>query len=320
MASPILSVRDHPHSDESLMGFTLRLSEANHFSGMQWLAEVFHVGRIHHLSARHAPLIAWLFGSEPQKFHALHATLHKKNGRSILFAFGHLITRPYLMRLRRPQVCIECLAEFGYVKCLWDFVLVTCCPIHRTMLKESCDACNMNLSWNRPGISKCRCGHDIRLGSSEGASNACIAYSQWMALRLVDVSNSRSAIISESPVLSLFSDMSVDGASRIIWATGINASALETIAAGKSKKDLSTLQASRCVERSIQRLHEIQKTQNFANIRPAFVSSSLLSILEDGLCDSDIRFARGLLLEGKLRENPKASLLHLNPLSQIKLF
>ncbi len=320
MASPVLPVRDHPHSDESLMGFTLRLSEANHFSGMQWLEEVFHVGRIHHLSARHAPLIAWLFGSEPQKFHALHATLHKKNGRSMLFAFGHLITRPYLMRLRRPQVCIECLAEFGYVKCLWDFVLVTCCPIHRIMLKETCDACHMSLSWNRPGISKCRCGHDIRLGSSLGASSACIAYSQWMALRLVDLSDLRNAIVSEDPVLSLFSDISVDGASRIIWSTGVNACAGEPIAVGKSKRDLSTLLASQCVERSIQRLHEIQETQNFSNIRPAFVISGLRSILEDGLCDGDMRLARGLLLEGKLRENPKASLLQLNPLSQMKLF
>jgi hypothetical protein len=58
-----LPVRDDPYSDESLMGYAFRMSEANHFDGIRWLAYVFKVKKIDQLSMRHIPSISWLFGT-----------------------------------------------------------------------------------------------------------------------------------------------------------------------------------------------------------------------------------------------------------------
>lgn len=320
MTYPILSVVDDPKVGESLMGFALRMSEANHFMGMQWLANVFQVSRIYHLSAQHMPAIAWMFGSCPNLFTEVTADVHQYNGALQVHAYGHVITRKFLLRLRQPQICPSCLEQFGYVRKVWDFSLVTCCPLHGTTLVETCAQCGRRLTWSRPGIMTCQCGCDLRRTKVVRAHDYALCFAIWFGHRLPAQNETSSEYFQENPALALLDELSTDGAMRFLWAIGIKATAQDAIGAGKARKSLPTAMAEQCIVRGVERFSEICFQKNWVVLRPTFVSSALYALVIDGLCDADRSMAAQIIKLGKQRENPKASVLHLNPMSQMTLF
>lgn len=320
MAYSVLPVIDDPKIDESLMGYALRMSEVNHFTGMQWLANVFQVSRIQHLSAPHMPAIAWMFGSCPSRFNGVTADLRQSRGESHTHAYGHLITRSFLLRLRQPQICPACLEEEGFIQKMWDFSLITCCPRHGTVLVEVCAECGQKLNWRRPGIATCRCGFDLRRIAAMRAHENALCFANWFGDRLRTKTAASNESFQANPVLELLDPLSTDGAMRLLWAIGIKASVQEAIGAGKTLKALPTSVAAQCVTRGIGRLFEIYLRQNLAELRPAFVLNALHAIVDDGLSNADRLIAAQLITCDKKRANSMASLLHLHPLSQIKLF
>jgi len=320
MAYPVFSANDDPKIGESLMGFALRMSEANHFNGLNWLAKVFQVNRIHHLSSYHMPVIAWMFGSSPSLFNEATADTHQLKGTLQVHAYGHVITRSFLLRLRQPQVCPLCLEQFGCVKTIWDFSLITCCPLHGTTLVETCEGCGRKLNWGRPGIMTCRCGFDLRRTKVVQAHDHARCFAIWFSRRLPADNEIFAKNLSNYQSLALLDELSTDGAMRLLWAIGVHSTAQDLLTAGKARQALMTAMAQQCIVRGIKRLSEIYLHQNWTELRPTFVSSALHALAIDGLWEADRSIAAQFLTLGKLRENPKASLLHLNPLSQIKLF
>lgn len=320
MAYPIFSVNDDPKIGESLMGFALRMSKANHFKGLNWLAPIFQVKRIHHLSSHHMPAIAWMFGSSPSRFDDATADFHQFRRVRTVHAYGHVITRSFLLRLRQPQICPLCLEQFGYVRTIWDFSLVTCCPLHRTTLVETCAGCGKKLYWRRPGIMDCQCGFDLRQTKFVQAHEHAYRFANWFCRRLPMDKGAGDGSLSENRVFALLDELSTDGVMRFLWAIGINKTAQDAIGAGKAGQALTTLMAEQCVVRGIERFSQIYFHQNWTDFRPTFVSSALHALVVDGLSEADRAIAAQFITLGKQRENSKASVLHLNPLSQMRLF
>lgn len=320
MTYPVFPVSDHPKMGESLMGFTLRMSEANHFNGLKWLAGIFKVGRIHHLSSNHIPAIAWMFGSHPGQFNEATATMHRFGGELRVHAYGQVITRSFLLRLRQPQICPSCLEQYGYVRSIWDFSLISSCALHGTALVEICMGCSRKLSWERAGIMVCRCGFDLRRTKPIPTHKHAHSFASWFSRRLVTDSSAFAENISGHQAFALLDELSTDGAMRLLWAIGANATAQHVMTAGKARQALTIAMAKQCIVRGIERLLEIHLHQNWAEYRPTFVSSALHALVADGLYEADRSIAAQFITLGKRRENPKASLLNLNPLSQIKLF
>lgn len=320
MAYPIFSVNDDPKIGESLMGFALRMSEANHLNGLNWLASIFQVSRIRHLSMHHMPAIAWMFGSHPCQFNDATADVHQFKGALQVHAYGQVITRSFLLRLRQPQICPACLEQFQYVRKIWDFSLITCCALHGTTLVETCAGCGRKLNWDRPGIMTCQCGFDLRRTNVVRAHEHARRFAIWLSRRLSVNNETFSEDFSGCQALALLDELSTDGAMRFLWAIGINATAQDVAKAGKARQAPTTAMAEQCIVRGIERFLAIYRRQNWTELRPTFVSSALRTLVIDGVCEADRSIAAQFLTLGKLRENPKASLLHLSPLSQIKLF
>ncbi|MFZ6845846.1 TniQ family protein [Undibacterium sp. RuTC16W] len=315
-----MPVRANPFSDESLMGFALRLSEMNHMESIQWLSYIFHTQKISHLTLHHLPTIAWLFGSHVVNSPANCIFSSRDGGHTVFHTYGHIIRRSFLLRMRRPQVCAACLIENNYVRKSWDFSMASGCPFHCLQLVDRCEKCSKNFSWNRPGISLCKCGYDIRKSQQSRSSEESIAFSGWLQQRI-----SQSAVWRENsshfePVLSMLDPLSIDSALRIVWATGIKKFPDDRIDVGTGSKALSIHRADECVGRSFSRLKEALVYQNIGEIRSLFSESILRSLIDETDHVTDQVLISQLLLLGKRRENPKASLLHLNPLSQMRLF
>lgn len=68
----------------------------------------------------------------------------------------------YMIRLRYPKLCPECLQETAYARKFWDLAPITTCPKHRCLLIDECPGCGKRLSWCRSKVGCCRCEFDWR--------------------------------------------------------------------------------------------------------------------------------------------------------------
>jgi hypothetical protein len=83
---------------------------------------------------------------------------HRHNQR--LF-YGERISADDL-NYRCPRLCPACLRERPIWWAIWDFGLVTACPIHGCLLLGRCPDCGRRLAWQRLAVHRCRCGLDFR--------------------------------------------------------------------------------------------------------------------------------------------------------------
>jgi len=61
----------------------------------------------------------------------------------------------------RAKCCPQCFKERPYWPVEWEHILYTACHIHGVMLVSRCPACEVELQWNRPQLSRCKCGSSI---------------------------------------------------------------------------------------------------------------------------------------------------------------
>jgi hypothetical protein len=313
-------ISGHPYADESLMGFALRMASANRLNGLYGLAPLFNADRLFHLSIRHAPLIIWLFDAPPCSLDRNTATLQTVCGKSVWQIYGHVVMRPYLLRLRRPQLCPRCLGELGYVRTMWDFTFACCCPNHELLLIERCPQCGKSISWHRKHLFFCSCGQDFRRCTASRASPQSIQISQWLQHILGVQQNAPSLALPADSPLQTMTHLSLDGVMRILWATGIRLNTCDVLSPGYSGRFLSTLAASACVERSLQRLTRFSSPLEAKQARKSFVLKALVDLSDDAVLDNDRIFARTILTIGKRNRCGKASIERLNPLAQMSLF
>ncbi|HET8671233.1 MAG TPA: TniQ family protein, partial [Candidatus Saccharimonadales bacterium] len=73
--------------------------------------------------------------------------------------YGAFLNRS-IIRPHCPKVCVQCLAESGYCRRVWDCSLVTVCPIHECLLLDTCPKCKRRLKAIRNRLSVCVCGCD----------------------------------------------------------------------------------------------------------------------------------------------------------------
>lgn len=161
-----LVVRSRPKEDETYLGFLVRLAEINSYDTPLWILQAADLGwKIHRLVSRKGliRINKQLAELTQVKAEALERLPYQStpDGRSVKF-FQHDI-EPYLLRLDRERLCVECLKESNYCRKQWQFAAVTCCPIHKVLLIDECPACGESMTWFRGQVSKCHCGFEWRM-------------------------------------------------------------------------------------------------------------------------------------------------------------
>ncbi|MGW8788891.1 TniQ family protein, partial [Heyndrickxia sporothermodurans] len=149
-----LVVRSMPMDDEGMMGWLLRLSEANGYpapamilrlagrAGTGKLSREAIVGRLAALVDASPGAIDWIV---PPSIGSRHRHAHVPG-----------MKLPGLMLdAMNPKVCPRCLADRAILPASWDLRLWTCCPIHSIRMVSHCPACAKPLTWKRRGVDAC---------------------------------------------------------------------------------------------------------------------------------------------------------------------
>lgn len=154
-----------PYPDESLKGLLLRATEANGYDNPASLLSL--AGMRGYLSAKGFTM-DWQALSKMLSIDAstLKVMSHCRraqtpNRHTTYDFFGHVIPK-YLLRATQPKICPACLRKSNYIRKTWDLSALTVCPAHKCFLVDECPACGKKISWDRSGVSVCKCKYNLR--------------------------------------------------------------------------------------------------------------------------------------------------------------
>ncbi len=154
-----------PFATESLVGYVLRVTEANGYQSPWHVLKHAELSQGEMKSAGiPANKLATVLGKEADSLKHIAYKHLLENGTETFSILGHplghkLIYEP--LRLQKHSICPECIANMGYQDAFFDLQLVVACPIHRTSLVSHCPACNSPLTLFRPGLLTCKCGASL---------------------------------------------------------------------------------------------------------------------------------------------------------------
>ena len=309
-----LPVIDEPFPEESLYGFVLRMSGRNRLAGMTWVLSQLGRRSITQLGESDDRMIAHIFGANPAAISRLVIRGRWVDGTHVYWVRGAEITRPYLLRLARPQWCPLCLAEQGYARVAWDFQLVTACHVHGVQLLERCPKCSRLVRWQRRALRNCPCGADLGAVQASPAAASAIGVAAWINGHLdAEPCAEGGADSGCAPTnqLAIVRGLSLDGGMRLLYAAGLRRDAGHRVGPGEARAGLTTLECREMCARSIERLRLVQAELSHEDktyLRALFHLPALTSLATDGLEDADRQMARSMLEAGLAVASPKGRL------------
>src|SRR5690606_28285990 len=108
--------------DESGLGFCLRAVAANGGSFAS-LRKLLGIGSSERLKADHAEQLAQWLGVDKLNLEMRLPAYIKNKGGAKRFCYGHYFRQPGALRSIKPQICMQCIWEKGYIQDVWDLTL-----------------------------------------------------------------------------------------------------------------------------------------------------------------------------------------------------
>lgn len=292
--------RPLPESDdiwpeESGNGYALRMLGRNSLAFSELAELVASIGH-RYLASSAAPYIAFLFGAQASQVRRAIPELFVRRGKTEVHFMGHLLTRPYLVRHTRPQLCPICIEEKGYAKAVWDLALATACSEHEVHLVDRCSTCSRAISWRRPGLLTCMCGDAFISPRGQPAERLEV----WFNCCLEDKFSRRPGVRQVDGLGTTFLDsLGLDVMMRLVRSLGIS-SALENGKAkpGKVTRTLTTAEMRKVILGGISRCFRLVAGDR-ENHEPVWDLRNLL----DEAVHSDWRLLRQLLSDAHLIES-----------------
>ena len=279
-----VSVRRRTH--ESAAGWLLRTGSANGMSVSQLLGFLGAGGR-RYIDIRSAAL--WVGIEEGDD-------LESGGGDTIRY-LGQLFWPPYLLRLKRPQICVACVNESGFCHAVWELCCFAVCPIHQRALVDACRSCGRRLRWFRPAVDVCDCGAYLEEHSASAPHTDMV----WFASEILTRSGSAGRLPHEEdcPFAGSFAwwrAVSLGGLMRILLAFGAQTGATPPNCGSLYR--LSTADWAELVCRSLKRLCLLSGSASPANeerqsLRGLVWEGALESIVlrHNSSCDRDAALA-----------------------------
>src|SRR5690242_13268469 len=160
-----------PEKDEGFISYLLRLTEANGYDTPSWILSLSGIDYMElqwkftfvFSCSEGFKQLAKLTGyalSDLIELLYLPAPSPKHTTCIVDYDFYGAFLNRSIIRPHCPKVCVQCLAESGYCRRVWDCSLVTICPLHRCLLLDTCPKCKRRLKAIRNRLSVCVCGCD----------------------------------------------------------------------------------------------------------------------------------------------------------------
>lgn len=170
-------------SQESTVGYMLRLANANGFRGLK----AFKLAIADMVSCRDIRLmsladVAAVSSYEERDFWKHIGSHYLPRRHTYFFRFENNET-PSLpreaMNFIAPRICPVCVAENGHISHRWDCGLTVHCHKHNLLLQDRCPTCKKYLTWDRPYLLQCKCGIELSAFSKEDVPKSAAEF-HWL--------------------------------------------------------------------------------------------------------------------------------------------
>lgn len=165
-----------PYADESLMGYLLRLTEANFYPSPLWI--FYNLGwNVDLKNKGWRKLVSrWqsresfcqLIGKTEDELACLEL---RNSGWESVDIFNHQISYDYI-QFCNSRFCPDCLNEANYHRKIWDLIFVTACSFHKKLLVDTCPNCENKIHWNRNKVGLCNCGFELKYADAESVTSS----------------------------------------------------------------------------------------------------------------------------------------------------
>jgi hypothetical protein len=166
-----LLITPKPEKDEGFISYLLRLTEANGYDTPSWILSL---SGIDYMELQWKFTFVFSCSEGFKKFAKLTGNIlsdllgllylptpsPKRATGDVDYNFYGAFFNRSVIRPHCPKVCVQCLAESGYCRRIWDCSLVTVCPIHECLLVDTCPKCKRRLKAIRNRLCVCACGCD----------------------------------------------------------------------------------------------------------------------------------------------------------------
>lgn len=305
-----MPVQNSPEKNESLMGFVLRMANINTVQGIHWLYQRLGRDKLNRFKFEDCEEIAKTFGTSTERIERAMWRRRYRDGLPVQTLGSVVVTKPYLIRPLRPQVCTKCLNDSGYCYQTWDFQFVSACPHHECSLIDQCPQCARYIQWMRPFLLHCNCG--MALTEVEPKNLTSVDAS----VRIASLIHSKlESGISTTPQVdaleTALSSLSIDAISKLIWMFGSKESSSSQVGTGRSQRILRTEDAAQFLERGYSRLRAFSQAaalEDVSTILDSVHIPALEAFVRDVDSVPDIRFADWLTREVFRQSNGKYKL------------
>jgi hypothetical protein len=178
-----LVIRSSPRQDESLLGFLLRVSDANCYPGVGALLRLANLPRTFLTRPCALQDLASLLGGTVSLSQLEKWSYWPAVPKGIKFISSTV--SPVDINLIHPKVCPACLEESGIARQVWDLRIVATCWRHECYLVDHCSECGSRLTWRRKRLLRCDCGSQLTRQAADSAPAAAIAFTLELEALLI---------------------------------------------------------------------------------------------------------------------------------------
>lgn len=283
-----LPIQIQPHEQEGGHGFLLRalhrnglsFSQASAWLGLRWQRSVR--GRDHLPWGWATGVdVTWLRSRLPQSHKTTEGLEHRFLG--IGWRGAHSL------RIKAPQVCPQCIQEFGYCPSTWDLMAVTVCIHHRALLVDRCERCGQALAWNRPAVDICVCKRFMPKPAHQAPVDELVLdWTKWISAHV----HAPTGTSCDQLLPGLPREVTPDGAYRIALALGMRAVPDENLKPTMWTHHVSPLGMHKVLSRGLQRLTSCLTSQDWSSVRRLVHEQTLERLETSGVTGADRSIAR----------------------------
>lgn len=256
-----LPIRSALYQDEAGLSFIFRTLNAN---GLQ-LSEAQHwlsVGKLAPMNHSELQLWAWATGIEHSRLYERVTVIRRDRGEIRYALSGHQFGVGGTAAHHSARLCPQCLKQWRFHRLSWQLACIPGCAAHDRVLIDRCPHCERVISWSRPAMDICTCGHFLT--SKDCAQHLpplLIPWIRWIKDRLAN----KDGFIDprDFGLPELFGALSIDGATRVAVAAGLLPDSNSSSGAA-SKLSRTSAGMAEIISRGINRLTVIGR--DFSNL------------------------------------------------------
>lgn len=214
-----LPIRLPPLEMESGLSFLFRCLNANGFllkEAQKWLGVRSWTPMAH----TDLQLWAWATGVERDWLQECSVVAYRNRNEVRYGLQGHHFGVGGVTTNHSSRLCTECVGHGGSHRVSWQLTCVPWCAVHDQVLIDRCPHCHRVISWNRPALDICSCGHFLtRAERKQNPHPLLLQWVRWIETRL----NRKDVLVKAGDfgLPDFLGVLSIDGAMRVTVAAGL---------------------------------------------------------------------------------------------------